>query len=256
MSYPHKNGQKRIYGDYIYFITCNIQDRIEYYREETFCDLWIEELRLTKEMKQFSLLAFCLNYDHFHLLIEPKNDIANYSKVMQFFKRHVSRNLNIIMGHNPKDLENLLIEHDNVSAIPIVSSESVPPESVPPESVSPEGDIGQCRIRGERGERGKRGERGERMERPVRGDHHLLNEFDKTVLKYRKKYVEKHGCKICQPEFKWQKSFHDHIIRDEKDFEYHWNYTMYNFTKHNLPDDWKYTGLNFSDMIDDYDNIL
>jgi len=119
----HKNSQKRIYGDYIYFITCNVRDRIEFFREEIFCDLWIEELKLTKETKQFSLFAFCLNFDHFHLLIEPKNDIADYSKVMQFFKRHVSRNLNIIMGHNPKDLENLLIEHDKVSFIPIVHPE-------------------------------------------------------------------------------------------------------------------------------------
>ena len=226
MFLPHKDSQKRIYGDYIYFITCNIQDSIELFRDEIFCDLWIEELKLAKKMKRFSIFAFCLNYDHFHLLIDPQNNIANYSKVMQFFKRHVSRNLNIIMGHNPKDLENLLIEHDKVSAIP-----NVPPESVHHEIVYPEeGDIGQCRL--------------------------LRDEFDKTVLKYREKYVEKHGRKICQPEFKWQKSFHDHIIREENDFEHHWNYTMYNFTKHNLPADWKYTGLNFPNLIDDYDNIL
>ncbi len=207
MFHPHKNSQKRIYGDYIYFITCNIQDRRDYFRERIFCDLWLEELKLTKQLKRFSLFAFCLNYDHFHLLIEPKNDIANYSKVMQYFKRHVSRNMNIILGHNSRDLQKMSIKH------------------VPEGEISPEGDIRQCRLRG--------------------------NEFDKSVLKYREKYIEKHGRILCQPKFQWQKSFHDHIIRTQKDFEQHWNYTMYNFVKHNLPEDWQYTGLNFPDLIDE-----
>jgi len=33
-------------------------------------------------------------------------------------------------------------------------------------------------------------------------DRRRLDEFDKTVLEYREKYVKKHGQKICQPEFK------------------------------------------------------
>ncbi|KQC10078.1 MAG: hypothetical protein APR54_12325 [Candidatus Cloacimonas sp. SDB] len=55
------------------------------------------------------------------------------------------------------------------------------------------------------------------------------------------------------PKFKWQKSFHDHIIRNQKDLANHWNYTMYNYAKHGLPEDWQYTGLNYPAMIDAID---
>lgn len=190
----HRNSQKRIYGDYVYFITCDVQDKIEFFKEEILCEFWIEELRLAKEIKQFKLYAFCLNYEHFHLLIKPGNEIADYSKIMQFLKRHLSRNANIVLGYNKIDLEKLSAGDDV------------------------ESDIGQCRIR-------------------------LRNFRDKFI----KKFGEEHNL----PKFKWQKSFHDHIIRDENDFNDHWNYTMYNFLKHNLTENWKYTGLNYTDLIDD-----
>jgi hypothetical protein len=40
------------------------------------------------------------------------------------------------------------------------------------------------------------------------------------------------------------------MVRNAKDFENHYYYTVYNFQKHNLPEDWKYTSLNYSEMID------
>ena len=193
----HRNSQKRIYGDYVYFITCDVQDKIEFFKEEIFCDFWIEELKLAKEMKKFKLYAFCLNYDHFHLLIKPDNKIANYSQIMHFIKRHTSRNLNIILGYNKIDLGKMVN--------------------------SGESDIGNFRQR----------------------------EFDKIIYQHRQKYIVKFGNDFHHPKFKWQKSFHDHIIRNVKDFNNHWNYTMYNYLKHNLPENWKYTGLNFMELIDE-----
>ncbi|MEA2103899.1 MAG: hypothetical protein U9P79_04555, partial [Candidatus Cloacimonadota bacterium] len=62
----HRDSQKRIYGDYTYFITCDVKNKIAFFKENILCEFWREELRLAKEMKQFSLFAFCLNYDHFH----------------------------------------------------------------------------------------------------------------------------------------------------------------------------------------------
>ncbi|KQC10501.1 MAG: hypothetical protein APR54_03135, partial [Candidatus Cloacimonas sp. SDB] len=94
----HRNSQKRIYGNYIYFITCNVHDKIDFFTESFLCELWIEELKLSKEIDNFKLLAFCLNYDHFHLLIKPNNEIANYSKIMHFLKRNFSIDTNKIMG--------------------------------------------------------------------------------------------------------------------------------------------------------------
>ena len=84
----HRNSQKRVYGDYVYFITCDVHNQIEYFKEEILCEFWMEELKLAKKLENFRLFAFCLNYDHFHLLMKPNNNVANYSKIMQFIKRN------------------------------------------------------------------------------------------------------------------------------------------------------------------------
>ena len=51
--------------------------------------------------------------------------------------------------------------------------------------------------------------------------------------------------------FKWQKSFYDHVVRNEKDFHNHYNYTKYNHMKHGLPEDWPYTSEHYEDLIDE-----
>jgi REP element-mobilizing transposase RayT len=64
----------------------------------------------------------------------------------------------------------------------------------------------------------------------------LLNKYGKNMLKF--------------PQFRWQKSFHDHVIRDQGDAENHYHYTIYNYLKHKLPQDWLYTSLNFSSLCE------
>lgn len=76
------------------------------------------------------------------------------------------------------------------------------------------------------------------------------NGMDKFVWQMRKKIVETYGSNHKFVKFKWQKSFYDHIIRNQYDFDNHWNYTMYNFEKHCLPNNWQYTGLHYPEMID------
>ena len=93
----HRNSQKRIiFEDAVYFVTSKTFDNYPYFREPIFCDLFIENLCLCKRLKKFFLFGWVLNYDHFHMQIQP-NDEFNISEVMQFLKRHISRNLNIIM---------------------------------------------------------------------------------------------------------------------------------------------------------------
>ena len=73
--------------------------------------------------------------------------------------------------------------------------------------------------------------------------------FNKKINNFHNQFTQKYGKNQIQiPEFKWQKSYHDHIIRDTKDFENHCHYTVYNFQKHNLPENWKYTSLNYNEM--------
>ena len=95
----HRNSQKRYYEENsIYFIVTKTFQNFPYFKEPIFCELFIEELKLCKELKKFKLYGFCVIYDHLNLLIHPNNEF-NISKVMQFLKRHCSRNANYIMGN-------------------------------------------------------------------------------------------------------------------------------------------------------------
>jgi REP element-mobilizing transposase RayT len=97
-----------------------------------------------------------------------------------------------------------------------------------------EGDIPECRLRG----------------------YQYSQQYNKKfnvpyLLNYRQQFIKKYGNPQFKiPQFKWQRSFHDHIIRNEKDFINHYNYTAYNHLKHRLPRNWEYTSLNFKDLID------
>jgi putative transposase len=62
---------------------------------------------------------------------------------------------------------------------------------------------------------------------------------------YRREFIHKYSKSQSEmPIFRWQKSFHDHVIRDERDFANHLSYTAYNHLKHGLNEDWRYTSAN------------
>jgi REP element-mobilizing transposase RayT len=71
------------------------------------------------------------------------------------------------------------------------------------------------------------------------------------IRKFIEKYKIKHSNLNIQ-QFEWQKSYFDHYIRNNHDFDYHIDYTIWNFQKHNHPENWEYTSLNFPELIDDY----
>ena len=182
----HKNSPKRYYdSSYVYFITVNTKDKQPFFREKIWCDLWIEELKILKELKPFKLFGFCLNYDHFHMLLRCNRE-HNISQIMQAFKKNFSQDTNKIITGVPES----------------ANSNS-------------------------------------RLRKVV-------------LLKFHAKLVNT----ITNPKniqkFFWQKSFYDHVIRNEKDLEEHYNYCVYNFQKHNLPDNWRYTSLNYPELIDGF----
>jgi len=109
----------------------------------------------------------------------------------------------------------------------------------PTNSTSPESDIGQCRLRGDKNHE----QQSQCRER--------IHSFDKITIQFQEKFITKYGGALLFPKFKWKKSFYDHIIRNQKDYDNHWNYTMYNFKKHGLPENWQYTGLNYPEMLDE-----
>ena len=211
----HRNSQKRFYGsDKIYFITTNTQQRFSYFSEDLFCRLFIENLKICKRLKEFLLYGFIIIPDHVHLLLEPKGKF-NISEIMQYLKRHISRDINYVLGANN---EGEIRESNN------------------------EGEIRESRLQD--------GNYAKFRNIIIFHDEQLKiikNEFD---VKYKDE-------KFNFPQFKWQQSFYDHVIRNEKDFYKHLNYIAANCIKHNLCEDeekykWSFLNPEFSDFIDEY----
>lgn len=193
----HRNSQKRFYDDELaYVVTVNVDEKVPFFKEEIFCELWLEELRLCKELKKFELYGFCLNYDHFHMILRPGSE-ANLSEVMRSFKTNFSRNANRVLGFTD---------------FPKINSQPMKARSR---------DLA----------------------------FRMLSYFE-SVKALKGKFIEKYDKNHKFPKFKWQQSFHDHFIRDDQDFENQANYVIYNFLKHGLPKNWKYTSLNFVELVD------
>ncbi|MCX6745995.1 MAG: hypothetical protein NTX00_03160 [Candidatus Parcubacteria bacterium] len=79
----------------------------------------------------------------------------------------------------------------------------------------------------------------------------------KNINELRNRFFDKFDNKNPYPKFKWQLSFYDHYIRfhdnrlrRQKDWDYHYDYTVYNHLKHGLPENWQYTSLNYPNLID------
>ncbi len=169
----HKPSQKRFKGEFTYFVTFKTLNNYPYFKHEVLCELFVEELRLCKEIKKFKLHAFCILYDHVHLLITPEYSVCDLSGILHFLKRHVSRNTNSILFT--------------------------------------ENEVGQ----------------------PHPHKHEPLVKLSDQKLNFLREKLK--NTKI--PKFKWLPSFHDHYIRNLKDYQNHYNYTVTNHFKHNLSTD-------------------
>ena len=63
----------------------------------------------------------------------------------------------------------------------------------------------------------------------------IKKQFHHTFLQ---KYPYSHN--IFHSKFKWQKSFHDHVVSDKQDFFNHLNSVRINPIKHDPPENWHY----------------
>ncbi len=71
----HRSSQKRVYGNHVSFITCNVSGLYQFFKDVRFCEVWIQELILSKLKYNPKIIAFCLNYDHFHIFDENGYEI-------------------------------------------------------------------------------------------------------------------------------------------------------------------------------------
>jgi len=75
----------------------------------------------------------------------------------------------------------------------------------------------------------------------------------KNILEFSNLFKAKYLNTHSYPKFKWLSSFFDHFIRldewldnDNSDWHNHYDYTVTNHLKHNLPEKWPYTSMNNS----------
>jgi len=227
----HKGNQKRIYFEgAIYFVTCHTQNWYRFFKEPIFCEVFIANLRLCKIMHKFSLYAFIVILHHFHLLFFP-GDVKGLSKIMHFLKRNISRDINFILGY------------------------------------SSEGAIHESLLRME--EEVNLGVRGKILHKnlnflPARSDRKLKNKYKvyrrlleehwEFLKKLKNQFHEKYGVNHKFPKFRWQKSFRDHYIRNQKDFEAHIKYIHNNPFKHKIKnaENYKYIFTNYKDLINEF----
>ena len=83
----HKNSQKRIYeNNKIYSIALITKERYEYFKEEIFNQIFINEIDICKYFFNFQLYGYVILLDHIHLMINPLDN--SISDIMKFIKRH------------------------------------------------------------------------------------------------------------------------------------------------------------------------
>lgn len=233
----HRNSQKRyIIENAVYFITTNTHNRIEYFHENILCDLLVEDLWETQRLKCFNIFAYKINPEHMHALIQPRGK-DSYSEIMRSFKTNFSRNANRVMGFDA-NFEKLIISPQAglSSIIPLQagSSSNVPPQARPRDLAC--NDIPRNPARD--------GVSRDRTDNPMR-QISILNdaEYVTRIANYRRRFIVEYNYHPQFPKFKWQGSFHDHIIRDRKDFVVHLKYIRRQWLKHKLSEN-KYCFIN------------
>ena len=93
----YKNSPKRYYfKNKIYSVTTCTWNKDPFFEEDIFCELFIQELNICKEIKKFKLYGYKINPDHVHMIIKP-GDKANISEIMRSIKTNFSRDANRVI---------------------------------------------------------------------------------------------------------------------------------------------------------------
>ena len=182
----HRNSQKRIYvPDGIYFLTFNTANRHPYFENEIFCELFLETLDFSSLIKEFNIHGWAINLEHLHLLIEPTGKY-NYSEIMGTIKRNFSRDCNDLMA-GKNFLRDGNAECDDSGS----------------DDPNHRHDLTRKYI-------------------DIRGNSYFKAHLEK-LCELQNRFHMNCNQKNLLP-FKWQSSFRDHLIRDEKDYQNHLEY--------------------------------
>jgi REP element-mobilizing transposase RayT len=76
-----------------YLVTIVGAERRTVFFNKEYCNLFLKRLEMSKEIYKYYLYAFSILPDHIHLFLEANNK-DHLSKIIQYLKRHNSRDIN------------------------------------------------------------------------------------------------------------------------------------------------------------------
>jgi len=173
--------------------------------------VFVEDLRFACGLKELELFGYTVLPDHVHILFQPLGG-SNCSEAVGSLKRNASRDIN-----------------DLLSGQPFVRNLSISPDADPP---TEEGDDSNRPLH---------------LRRLLHNFHiskrrhpHLTFETYKShfdrLESIRQTFEPDKAAANDLPYFRWQRSFRDHVIRDQRDFDNHIEYIYNNAVKHQLAD--------------------
>jgi len=201
---------RRFYlGDAVYFITTVTHRRHPFFREPIFADLFAIDLWFAGKIREFRLFGYTVVGDHVHVLVQPFGS-SNISDILGSLKRNVSRDINDMIQDSP--LSRITAGDDSNRPLPR-DFETMRATVDAMRSAHP--SLSQATL-----------------------ERHFQLIFD-----LRTRFRRNSKIKSSAMEFRWQKSFYDHVIRGEEDFLKHLEYIFGNAVKHKLarePQDWRW----------------
>jgi REP element-mobilizing transposase RayT len=203
-----RTPQKRYYiNEAVYFVTAVTSGRRLFFREPLFAELFVMDLWFSSRIKEFELYGYTVVPDHVHLMLQPRGS-RNISEIMGTLKRNVSR-----------DINDLILQRTRLPLLGGDDSNRPLPEFPGSGNASLEAM---------------------QSAHPTL-DPAIIELYLERVHDLRTKFMKKKSNEADILRFRWQKSFYDHIIRDEVDFSNHLTYIFANAVKHKLTEvaeDW------------------
>ena len=192
----------------------------------------MSNLKLCKLMKNFNLYAFIVILHHFHLMFAPF-EAKDLSKIMQFLKRNITRDINFILGTS--------------------AEEAIHESLLRPEEIFWLGGYRKL-LSGHKKLILNYYEFNKNLKKKYLKFKKLIEEHYLFLKKLKKQFVGKYGTnKTYFTKFKWEKSFRDHYIRNSHDFEEHLKYIYNNPFKHKIsnPDKYPYIFTKYPELVDE-----
>lgn len=202
----HRNSQKRIYLEgYAYFVTSVTYNRYPYFQNPFFAEICVLDLWFAVELKQIELFGYTVLPDHVHILFHPTG-VKHYSQFIAALKRNTARDINDLIGGR-SFIRTLNATRSNDANHRLQANYEITKQKHP---------------------------------------HLTFQSYQRHFERLgnvQQRFLRASRRDSLMQKFRWQKSFRDHVIRDERDFRNHVNYILGNAVKHDLvdePEEWRW----------------